>query len=114
MFVLPFLGIAIIVLGSLPMVWVAILRPKKRSSEASSRRMQFGLRSFLLWTVPIVAITVWILSWDGPFFTKRSVISQKAAALTLLVLALYLVFFLRWVRQMKQKVQQAAQSESEE
>jgi hypothetical protein len=111
MIVLPFLGIAMVVLFSLPWFWVTTISPKMRGSEAGGRQWkQFSLRSFMLWIVPLVAITCWILSWDGPFFTKRSVLSQKAAALNVFVLVTYWTAFLWSVR--KYKLRQSPQGET--
>ncbi len=111
MIVLPFLGIAMVVILSLPWFWLAIVSPRKRSSEAGDRQWkQFSLRSFMLWIVPLVAITFWILSWDGPFFTKRSVLTPKAAALNVFVLVMYSIAFLWSVR--KYTLRQSPQAES--
>jgi hypothetical protein len=113
MIVLPFLGIAMIALLSLPWFWIAIISPRKRSNEARGRQWkQFSLRSFMLWAVPIMAVTFWILSWGGPFFTKRSVLSEKAAALSALVLVVYSIAFLASVRRMTHKSRASPQPES--
>jgi hypothetical protein len=113
MFVLPFFGIAIMFLGLLPWFWVAHFSLRNRASRPHrSRWMQFGLRNFLFWALPIAAIAVWIATWDSPFFTKQRVLSHKAGALNILVLIVFLIAFLRSLRQMKHDLQHPAQSES--
>ncbi len=96
MIVVQFLGIAMLAVGAAGMVIGSFLR--HRRDGVDRRWIQFSLRSFLLWAVPI-AVPGWILSWEGPFFTKQATLSPKAGAVTLLALALYGLFFVRFVKE---------------
>ena len=115
MYLLPFLGMALMVLAGTPWAWMALVAPKRRDGKASGRQwMQFGLKELLLWVMQVAAIASWLLSWEGPFFTKRSVLSDKAAALTLLMCAVYVVLFVNWIRQMNRKARAMSQAKSAE
>jgi hypothetical protein len=108
MYALPLVGIAIIALGCVPWMWMAIVAAKKRGvDKAGLQWFQFSLRSFLFWSVPIAAIAGWILSWEGVFFTKRSVLSQKAAALTLFACILCMGLFVRFMRRLLRESNQS-------
>jgi hypothetical protein len=73
---------------SLPVFWMMFRR---------RRRFQFTLRTILLWGFPLVAIVAWILSWDGPMFSRRTVVTDKVGALVLLESVCIPFFFFRWL-----------------
>lgn len=111
MYVLPFLGIILLVPGSLGWLYIVRRAAQRRAArgEPGLRWLQFSLGGMVLWLIPFAALVGWILSWEGVFFTKRAVLSQKAGALTLLVLVYYAILFGRSVRRLGQQ-QRTAQA----
>jgi hypothetical protein len=64
------------------------------------KRWQFNLRIFLFFMIPLFAAVAWIMSWEGPYFSSRRVVTPKFGALILLVDFAGVVFFFRWLRAM--------------
>jgi hypothetical protein len=60
-------------------------------------RFQFSLATILGWGFPLAAIAAWIMSWDGPFFDPRRVVTGKVAALVLLESVCVMFFGMRWL-----------------
>jgi hypothetical protein len=48
-------------------------------------RFQFNLRTILLWFVPMAAVMIWVLTWDGPLASNRRVVTHKTGLLMLLL-----------------------------
>lgn len=71
--------LAIIALGIQAVALVAVLFVARRD------RYQFSLRTILLRLIPLTAIFVWILTWDGPLVSNRRVVTHKTGLLVVIL-----------------------------